>query len=141
MTRLLPGLLALSILFVLTMASGCSAGDESKESQRIPTASPDEWAVPCDLVAVASDTMRADGVTFAELVTDRSGDVDARGLDAMIAFGLMARGPDAAGRFEPVLGHLTERSAADASDPPRLTKAVRRNARELDLALAGRACP
>jgi hypothetical protein len=132
-----------SLLMVLglVLVAGCGWGSGTTQHEVIPTTHRGRPLLLCDLIAIPLREMKKDGITFSDLVNDRSASVDVQGLDAMVALGLLARGSDQAGKFEPVLRYLALRAAKDAGETPVLTKRVRQNAQALDLELAREGCP
>lgn len=136
---------AVILLLLMCVCAGCGSGRSDRDARpSTTTAMPTRPPLLCDLVTIPLESMEADGTTFLEVVEDQTGEGADQAISAMIGLGLMARGAEAAGRFEPVLRYLAERSAAslDQEDdpPPKLTEAIRENARELDAELARGRC-
>lgn len=137
-----PGQVAAIALVLLVSLSGCSLSEHQPDRRGAATTTVFQPHLICDLIGLPLESMREDETSFVDLVESPSGRGD-DGLRAMIAFGVMARGAEQAGRFEPVLAFLTKRSVADSADhrdPPRLTGAVRANARALDAFVADGGC-
>ena len=136
-------LLCAFTIALLFTALGCS--DEKRPSDTRPgsTTTAFEPYLICDLIDLALDPMRRDGVSFVDLLDGPSGTKD-DGARAMVALGLMARGRKQAGPFKPVLVFLAKRSVAesssDAGKPPRLTELIRANAQRLDRFVADGRC-
>lgn len=130
-------------LGLLVLLSGCGLELSRTDDRSGPTTTtgPDMF---CDLVSIVAPEMRADGLSFADLVEDASPDGLASGYSAGIAFAMMARGRNHAGRFRPVLGYLADRSVSSMpsgnSKAPKLTDGIRANAEELDRFLADGGC-
>lgn len=130
------------VCFVAACSTGGSeAGDRVLTTTTVPAARPE---LLCDLVGIPLEAMREDGTTFVDVVEDQTGEEADDAIGAMVALGLMARGSDAAGRFEPVLRYLAERAVAgeegNGEPPPELTPGIRANARALDRELARQGC-
>jgi hypothetical protein len=140
--RRAPGRVAVLALVLLVGLAGCSTGEHRSDRRDAATTTVFEPQLICDLIGVPLESMRESKTSFVDLVVGPPGRAD-DGLRAMIAFGVLARGRQQAGRFEPVLGFLTERSVADSAghgDSPQVTAGVRANARALDRFVADEGC-
>ena len=126
----------------LWAVSACSVHSGSSGAARTDRPVPADGV--CDLIAVPLDTMMKGGATFLEVVEDADGRGADRGVSAAVAFAVLFRGQKRAGQFRPVISFLYRRGLEETSEgagkPPRLTPAIRANARKLDRFLADGGC-
>ena len=133
----------IAALVAVLLLAGCSRDGREPDAKRAATTTTFEPYLLCDLIDLALVDMRKDHVSFVDLLDSPSGTDDdaARGI---IALAIMARGRQNAGAFRPTLVFLAERSVAEISEgtgkAPRLTPAIRSNARKLDRFIADGGC-
>lgn len=120
----------------LLALAGCSCDVSSAPVSEEPGSSE-----MCRRLELPLDWAQQEDLSIADLVEDNSD--GAKGIRGGIAFLAPGRAPDA-GPFEPVLGYLAKRGAAEARTgrrrlvPP--SKTVRANARKLDRFIADGGC-